>query len=74
VKYKVYWLPKAGPARQITHTLEEAIAWVRSWVESEDYPGVWINYEIRHDDGRRWYWEMHGRHGVLKVDNPPTAD
>lgn len=55
-----------------TYTMEEALAYARSYVDNE--LAAWAELEIKHDDGRRWYWEMQGRHGVIKVDNPPKAN
>lgn len=64
----------APRARRRSHTLDEAIAVVRAMVEDPRRNNSWEDFEILHEDGRRWYWEMQGRHGVIKVDNPPKAD
>lgn len=62
------YLLLAGALSESTYTFEEATACARVLVDLG--LRAWADMAIRHDDGRRWYWEMVGPNVTLKVDTP----
>lgn len=65
------YLLMAGARSDEAFTFEEIVAIAADTV-AEGHK-TWAEMEIRHDDGRRWYWEMAGPNVTLKVDTPPQT-